>query len=78
MTTFAKHYPMRVITELLGIPREDEDRMAAWAKAMLNSVIDPRGTERANAEFTEYVAPLVANGGPIRATTSSPPSSTRR
>ena len=60
MTTFAKHYPMRVITELLGIPREDEDKMAAWAKAMLNSVVDPQGTERANAEFTEYVAPLVA------------------
>jgi hypothetical protein len=60
MTTFAKHYPMRVITELLGIPRQDEDKMAAWAKAMLNSVVDPEGTERANAEFTEYVAPLVA------------------
>jgi len=59
MTTFAKHYPMRVITELLGIPREDENRMAAWAKAMLNMVADPEGTNRANAEFTEYVAPLV-------------------
>jgi cytochrome P450 len=33
--------------------------MAAWAKAMLNAVVDPEGTERANAEFTEYVAPLV-------------------
>lgn len=60
MTTFAKHYPMRVITELLGIPREDEDKMAAWAKAMLNSVADPDGTKRANDEFTSYVAPLVA------------------
>ncbi len=59
MTTFAKHYPMRVITELLGIPRQDEDKMAAWAKAMLNMVVSPEGTEQANAEFTEYVAPLV-------------------
>jgi cytochrome P450 len=59
MTTFAKRYPMRVITELLGIPRQDEDQMAAWAKAMLNMVIDPAGTDRANAEFTDYVAPLV-------------------
>src|SRR5437870_5745816 len=42
-----------------GIPREDENRMAAWAKAMLNMVADPEGTNRANAEFTEYVAPLV-------------------
>ena len=59
MTTFAKRYPMRVITELLGIPRDDEDKMAAWAKAMLNSVFDPEGARQANAEFTEYVAPLV-------------------
>ena len=59
MATFAKKYPMRVITQLLGIPREDEDKMAGWAKAMLNSVADPEGTTRANAEFTEYVAPLV-------------------
>ncbi len=59
MATFAKRYPMRIITELLGIPRQDEDKMAAWAKAMLNSVVDPEGTSRANTEFTEYVAPLV-------------------
>jgi cytochrome P450 len=59
MATFAKKYPMRVITQLLGIPREDEEKMATWAKAMLNSIVDPDGTERANAEFTEYVAPLV-------------------
>ena len=59
MTTFAKRYPMRVITELLGIPRDDEDKMAAWAKAMLNSVFDPEGARRANAEFTEFVTPLV-------------------
>ena len=59
MATFAKKYPMRVITQLLGIPREDEEKMAAWAKAMLNAVMDPEGTTRANAEFTEYVMPLV-------------------
>jgi cytochrome P450 len=59
MATFAKRYPLRVITELLGIPRQDEDRMAAWAKAMLNAVVDPAGTSRANAEFTDYVTPLV-------------------
>jgi cytochrome P450 len=59
MATFAKHYPMRVITTLLGIPREDEDRMAAWAKAMLNGMFDPDAMTRANLEFTEYVTPLV-------------------
>jgi cytochrome P450 len=59
MATFAKKYPMRIITRLLGIPRDDEDTMAAWAKAMLNIGGDPEGARRANAEFTEYVAPLV-------------------
>ena len=42
---------------LLSIPREDEDKMAGWAKAMLNSAVDPKGTDEANAEFTEYVSP---------------------
>jgi cytochrome P450 len=59
MATFAKRYPMRVITALLGIPREDEDKMAAWAKAMLNGMFDPHAMTRANVEFTEYVTPLV-------------------
>jgi cytochrome P450 len=59
MATFAKKYPMRIITQLLGIPRDDEDKMAAWAKAMLNMVANPEATTKANAEFTDYVAPLV-------------------
>src|SRR5262245_48642826 len=56
MATFAKKYPMRIITQLLGIPRDDEEKMAGWAKAMLNIHGDPDGAKRANAEFTEYVA----------------------
>jgi cytochrome P450 len=59
MATFAKKYPMRIITGLLGIPRHNEEKMAAWAKAMLNTVMDPRGATQANAEFTEYVNPLL-------------------
>jgi len=59
MATFAKRYPTRVITGLLGIPRADEDRMAEWAKAMLDMTAAPDEARRANSEFTEYVAPLV-------------------
>ena len=33
--------------------------MAAWAKAMLDMTAHPDPARRANAEFTEYVAPLV-------------------
>jgi cytochrome P450 len=59
MATFAKKYPMRIITRLLGVPRDDEEKMADWAKAMLDILHDPGGSLRANAEFTEYVTPLV-------------------
>ena len=59
MATFAKTYPLRVITRLLGIPRHDEDAMTLWAKDMLNILGNPEGAAKANAEFTEYVAPLV-------------------
>lgn len=59
MATFAKRYPMRIITQLLGIPRDDEDQMAVWAKAMLNMGEDPDGARAANAAFTEHVAPLL-------------------
>ena len=59
MATFAKRYPLRIITQMLGMPREDEDKMAAWAYAMLRAQTDPEGTRRANEEFTRYVIPLV-------------------
>jgi cytochrome P450 len=59
MTGFAKKYPLRVITRLLGIPRDDEDRMAGWAVSMLDMAGNPQAAARAHAEFTEYVAPLV-------------------
>jgi cytochrome P450 len=59
MAAFAKKYPMRITNRLLGIPPDDEDRMAAWAVTMLDILADPDGAVRANTEFTEYVAPLL-------------------
>jgi cytochrome P450 len=59
MAVFAKKYPLRVITRLLGIPRDDEDKMADWAVSMLNMAGDAEGAVRAHAAFTEFVAPLV-------------------
>jgi cytochrome P450 len=59
MAGFAKKYPFRIITRLLGLPPDDEDKMASWAVAMLDMISDAEGAMRANAEFTEYVAPLV-------------------
>ncbi len=59
MASFAKRYPLRVITQMLGIPRDDEEQMANWAYAMLRMTSDPEGAKRANQEFTEYVRPIV-------------------
>jgi cytochrome P450 len=59
MTSFAKRYPLRIITRMLGIPREDEDQMASWAHAMLRTLTDPGTARRANDEFTRYILPLV-------------------
>ncbi|MGF7237481.1 MAG: cytochrome P450 [Frankia sp.] len=59
MATFAKKYPMRIISRLLGIPPDDEDKLATWAFSMLHIAGDPDGAMKAHAEFTEYVGPLV-------------------
>jgi cytochrome P450 len=59
MTTFAKKYPLRIITRLLGLPVENEDTMTGWVKGMFGMHRDPDGARRANAEFTDYVAPLI-------------------
>ena len=59
MATFAKRYPLRIITQMLGIPRDDEDLMASWAYAMLRTMSAPEAARRANEEFTRYVRPLV-------------------
>jgi cytochrome P450 len=59
MEAFAKKYAMRITNRLLGIAPDDEEKMAAWAVTMLDILADPDGAVRANAEFTEYVAPLL-------------------
>lgn len=59
MTTFAKKYPMRITSRLLGIPPDDEDKLASWAAAMLRLAGDPEGALTAHAEFSEYVGPLI-------------------
>jgi len=59
MAAFAKKYPMRVISHLIGIPPDDEDMLANWAVSMLNIGADRDGAKKASAEFTDYVGPLV-------------------
>ena len=58
---YAQHIPVRVITHMLGIPREDEDRFLGWAidifqRAADDSAIGRRATKEVLAYFEEQVA----------------------
>ena len=57
---FARSYPMRIITRLLGIPSDDEPRLLEWALKLISYPWDPEAALLASAEFTRYLAPRVA------------------
>ncbi len=57
---FTARFPYKVITRLLGIPREREDAFHGWALALLRFREDPDGARKANEEFTAYFAPVLA------------------
>jgi len=49
-----------VITRLLGLPLDADQRFLDWALQLINYPWDPEGALAASAEFTNYLAPLVA------------------
>ena len=62
---FADHYPVQVICEVLGAPREDHERFARWGDALtyvlsleLSGHLDE--VEQASSALREYVSGLVA------------------
>jgi cytochrome P450 len=57
---FTRRLPFLVITRLLGIPRDAEDRFHAWATALLRFAEDGKRARAANEELTAYLRPLVA------------------
>jgi cytochrome P450 len=57
---FTHRYSLLVISRLLGIPVDDEAKVHRWAQAMIRYVFDPDWATRSAREFTEYVAPLLA------------------
>ena len=66
VSQFADHYPVQVICEVLGVPREDHDKFAAWGDALtyalsLELMTHIEEVEAASSALGEYVEALVAD-----------------
>ncbi|UXA20157.1 cytochrome P450 [Mycobacterium sp. SMC-4] len=57
---FTHRYSLLIISRLLGFPVDDEANVHRWAQAMIQYPFDPPAAVRCAAEFTAYVAPLLA------------------
>jgi cytochrome P450 len=65
MGDFADHYPVQMICELLGVPREDHEDFARWSNAItwvLSFELGPRlaEVERGFEGFGEYIDAFIA------------------
>ena len=56
---FARPFPFRVITRLLGIPLTDEKRLLDWALKLIDYPWDPEGAVRARHDFADYLKPFL-------------------
>jgi cytochrome P450 len=56
---FTSIFPYRIITRLLGMPRDREDEFHAWSIALLHFRDDPTAAKKASEELTGFLAPVV-------------------
>ena len=61
---FTHQFPIRVISNMLGLPRQDEDRFVGWYQALIaglgfGGIHLARGIQARN-EMWEYLTPLIA------------------
>jgi len=57
---YTHRYPFSVITRMLGIPVDDHERLVSWVDGLFAFPWDPDAARRASRDFTDYLAPLVA------------------
>jgi cytochrome P450 len=56
---FTRLYPFRVITRLMGIPREAEAAFHGWAQGMLHFMQEPARAHECSKAFGDYLAPVL-------------------
>ncbi|GAB3276907.1 cytochrome P450 [Parahaliea aestuarii] len=59
IAAYARPYPYRVITRMLGIPTHDEQTFLEWALKLIDFPWDPEGALRARQDFSAYMAPII-------------------
>ena len=57
---YCRPYPFSVITAMLGLPMDASAQFLGWAIKIIDYPWDPEGAVKARDEFSEYLAPLVA------------------
>lgn len=57
---YAYPLPMMVISEMLGVPREDRPQIRAWSEAFLQSQAPTETTRRVLVDFSAYLRDLFA------------------
>lgn len=61
MSCYARQLPVRLVSELRGIPPSDQDKLQAWSDATsANTSVPPARRQQLEAELTDYVTALIA------------------
>ncbi|MFF7359186.1 cytochrome P450 [Streptomyces filipinensis] len=53
-------FPLAMVSELMGVPAEDRDRMAGWSETVISAAHGREASERAKAELAAYFTDLLA------------------
>ncbi|MEM9176049.1 MAG: cytochrome P450 [Myxococcota bacterium] len=56
---YTTRYAFTVITRLLDFPPTDFERLKRWGDGLIDFPWDPEGAQRASAEFTDYLRPII-------------------